>query len=260
MGTGKSPGSSGKSAPSNPVPPQITVTVGNTPKNPVALTDQDATDLRNAQHDLYDASTAAAVKMYISNTDFDKDGHSLSQTMNYLEANGVDLQTADLAQINKQFGLHLSASDLASMQYTSAYMDRAVHPIGKDVILQRGAHAGQLQRSFGITNYSNMTQAQLQQALVGQEFVTTSYMSTSYDVSKNPFLSSSSGVSGGREVVYNIKAGANTKMIFGAKAQAEIVLAKGTRFRVTGVQYTGKTATPRGGRPVPQIQIDIETF
>ena len=73
-------------------------------------------------------------------------------------------------------------------------------------------------------------------------------------------MSSSSGVSGGREVVYNIKAGANTKMIFGAKAQSEIVLAKGTRFRITGVQYTGNMAYPRNGSPVKQIQIDLETF
>ena len=185
----------------------------------------------------------------------------MSQTMNYLEGNGIDLSSVtDLKALNKQFGLNLSARDMASMQYTSAYMDKAVHPIGKDVVLQRGAHDGMLRTAFNIPDYSQYSESQLQSMLVGQTFTNTSYMSTSYDVSKNPFLSSSSGVSGGREIVYNIKAGANTKMIFGARAQSEIVLAKGTNFRITGVHYTGKTASPRTGASKKQLQIDIETY
>ena len=114
-------------------------------------------------------------------------------------------------------------------------MQQATHPIGRDVVLQRGAH-DDLLKSFGIRDYSRMTEAQLQSRLVGQTFQNTSYMSTSYDVTKNPFLSASSGVSGGREIVFNIKAGAQTKMVFGAKKQSEVILAKGTDFRITGVR------------------------
>lgn len=233
---------------------------GNIPTNAVNLTNQDAQDLRDLQDSQYDASTTAAVKMYISNTNFDNQGHSLSQTMNYLEANGVDLANANLNQINQTYGLSLSPSDLASMQYTSAYMDRAVHPLGKDVNLQRGAHDDMLRDVFGISNYARLSQQQLQSRLVGQTFRNTSYMSTSYDVTKNPFLSSKSGVSGGREIVYSIKAGKNTKALFGAKAQSEIIIGKGTDFKITGCHFSGNVATPRGGAAKPQLVIDIETY
>ena len=240
----------------------MTANVPNVPTNAVPLTDADAKKLRDQQDSMYDATTTAAVKMYISNTNFDNQGHSLSQTMNYLEDNGVDFNdpNTSLQQINKQFGLNLDARQYASMQYTSNIMDIAGHPLGKDVVLQRGAHDDILRQGFGIADYSQLSEKQLKQKLVGQSFTNNSNMSTSYDVSKNPFLGSGSGVSGGREVVYNIKAGANTKVLFGAKAQSEIVIGKGTNFRITDVKYTGNIATPRGGRSKKQIVIDIETF
>lgn len=234
--------------------------IGNVPSNAVNLTDKEASDLRQQQDSMYNANTTAAVKMYISDTDFDRQGHSLSQTMNYLLDNGVDLNTADLNTINRQYGLNLTASDLASMQYTNGYMAVATHSIGKSVNLQRGAHDDLLRNTFGISDYSKMSESQLQSALVGKAFQNTSYMSTSYDLSKNPFLSSSSGVSGGREVVFNVKAGANTKILFGAQKQSEVIIDKGTNFKITNVKYTGKIATPRGRGAKNQIVIDIETF
>lgn len=232
----------------------------NIPVSATVLTDSQAQQLRDQQDSAYDASTTAAVKMYISNTNFDKQGHSLSQAMNFLEAEGVDLSKANLSAINSKYGLHLTPSDLASMQYASSYMDRAVHPLGRDTLLQRGAHDDLLKQAFGINDYSKLNQAQLQNRLVGQTFKNKSYMSTSYDVTKNPFLSSSSGVSGGREIVFNIKAGKNTKVLFGARAQSEVIIGKGTDFKITGVHYSGKTATPRNGSYKPQLVIDIETY
>ena len=234
--------------------------VSNVPIAAKVMSDQEAQDLRDQQDSSYDASTTAAVKMYISNTDFDRQGHSLSQTMNFLESEGVDLSTASVASINKQFGLHLTQSDLASMQYTSSYMDRAVHALGVDTILQRGAHDDILRQAFGISDYSKLSQQQLQNKLVGQTFKNNSYMSASYDINKNPFLSSASGVSGGREIVFHIKAGKNTKVLFGSKKQSEVIIGKGTDFRITGVGYRGKTATPRGGSYKKQLVIDIETY
>ena len=180
--------------------------------------------------------------------------------MNYLLDEGVDLQNTSVAQINKKYGLHLSDRELASMQYTDSYMAVATHALGSDISLQRGAHDDLLRNKFGISDYTKMSESQLQSKLVGQAFRTDSYMSTSYDVSKNPFLGSSSGVSGGREVVYNVSAGANTKALFGAKSQSEIIIDKGTDFKITGVHYNNKIATPRGGKSKPQIVIDIQTF
>ena len=238
----------------------ISVAVPNVPLNAKALTDSDADKLRKLQDSMYDPNTTAAIKMYISNTDFDNQGHSLSQTMNYLEENGVDLSTADLNTINSQYGLNLNARQLLSMQYASTVMDVAGHPIGQDTILQRGAHDDLLRNTFNIADYSTMSEAQLQKKLVGQTFKNTANMSTSYDINKNPFLGSGSGVSGGREVVYNIKAGANTKVLLGAKKQSEVIISKNTDFKITGVRYTGNIATPRGGRSKNQIVIDIETY
>lgn len=253
--------SGGRRAGNTSTPPATTTTnVSNVPRNVVNLTDADANDLRQQQDSMYDASTTAAVKMYISNTDFDKQGHSLSQAMNYALDNGVDFATMDANTINSMLGTRFTANDIASMQYTDAYMQQAVHAIGKDIMLQRGAHDDVLKNVFGIKDYSRMSEAQLQAQLVGQTFQNTSYMSTSYDISKNPFLDPNSPVSGGREVVYNIKAGAQTRMLFGAKKQSEIIVAKGTDFRITGVHYSGRTATPRGGMSKRQIVIDIETY
>ena len=237
-----------------------TAVIPNVPANPVTLTDADANKLRQQQDSMYDASTTAAVKMYISNTNFDKQGHSLSQALNYALDNGVDFNTMTAAQINSMLGTRFTPNDVASMQYADAYMQAATHPIGKDISLQRGAHDDLLKNVYGIKDYSKYSEAQLQQMLVGQTFQNTSYMSTSYDINKNPFLSTSSGVSGGREVVYNIKAGANTRMLFGAKKQSEIILAKGIDWKITGVRYTGHIATPRGGSSKRQIVIDIETY
>lgn len=257
MAKGNSGGRRAAAQQTAPAPP---ARVGNVPVNAAPMTDRDAAALRQQQDSMYDASTTAAVKMYISNTNFDGQGHSLSQAMNYALDNGVDFSTMMVTQINAQLGTRLTANDLASMQYTDAYMQTAVHPIGRDVTLQRGAHDDLLRNQFGIRDYSRMSEAQLQAQLVGQTFKTTSYMSASYDVTRNPFLSSSSGVSGGREVVYNIKAGSQTKMLFGAQKQSEVIIAKGTDFKITGVRYTGKTATPRGGASKKQIVIDIETY
>ena len=236
------------------------ITVANIPHNAVLLSDNDADQLRQQQDSMYDANTTSAVKMYISDTNFDQQGHSLSQTMNYLLDNGVDLNNPDLNAINKKFGLRLTANDIASMQYTDNYMAVATHAIGKDVILQRGAHDDVLRDKFGIADYSKMSEKQLKAQLVGQKFMTTSYMSASYDPQKSPFLDPSSPVSGGREVVYNIKAGANTKMLFGAKKQAEVILDRGTNFKITDVKYSGRTASPRNKGSRPQIIIDIETY
>ena len=195
MAKGNSGGRRGGSTqPAATIPAASSTVVRNVPTAAQPLTDQDAAQLRQQQDSMYDASTTAAVKMYISNTNFDGQGHSLSQAMNYALDNGVNFDTMDASQINSMLGTRFDANDVASMQYTNAYMETAVHPIGRDIMLQRGAHDDMLRNMYGIKDYSRMSEAQLQSQLVGQTFKNTSYMSTSYDVNKNPFLSSSSGV------------------------------------------------------------------
>ena len=215
----------------------------------VQLTDKEASDLRDQQDSMYDATTTAGIKMYISNTNYDGQGHSLSQTLNYMLENDMDI-----------------SSD-SSLSYTDAVMHSAAHTFGKNIQLQRGCHDDIL-KQLGVNNYAKMSEAQLQNLLIGASAQFKAYVSTSYNINKNPFLShqSGSGVAGGREVKLNINARDTTKGLFGAKKQSEVVLDKGTNFKITGVRFAkdsrGNTiyATPRGRGAMPQLEIDIETW
>ena len=232
-----------KGGTNNPAP-TLTFTTTSGPVNMAGrsfqtLSDADAQQIRDDEDDRYDASTKAAIKMYISNTNYDGKGHSLAQSLNYKLDNGIPLDVNE--------------------DYADRYMTNAMHDLGKDTVLQSGKHDDWLQ-ALGIKDYTKMSQAQLQQALVGTEFDTKAHWSTSYDVNKNPFLSNSSGVSGGREVVYNIHAADTTKVVFGAKSQSEIVIGKGAHVKITGVRYTGRTAYPANGPAKPQIIIDVDVY
>lgn len=233
---------------------------GNSAIGASALTAGEAAKLQEQAESGFDAATRKSVSKYISNTDFDGMGHSMSQTANYIINNGGDLQSMSRTEINSKYGLVLSQTQYAALQKMDANIDAAMHPIGQSVTLQRGAHAGELLRNFGITDYASMSEAELKQKLVGATFKNKAVMSTSYDVIKNPFLGSGPA-SGGREVVYTIKAGANTKVVFGATSQSELIIGKGTNWRVADVRYTGKQALPKSTmKYTPQVEIVIETY
>lgn len=200
--------------------------------------DNDAQQLRDDMEDVYDPDVTDAIKLYISDSNPNGDGFSHSQNLNYKLDNGMALNPTE--------------------KYIDDNIQAGMHSIGKDSKLVRYCHDDIL-RSAGITDYTKMSDTQLQSALVGKTFTTTSYMSTSYDGKKNPFNPSASG-GGGREVVMNINAGKNTKMVFGAKQQAEIVLNKGTNFKITGIHYDGSYATPRNSGRKPRVVLDIETY
>lgn len=238
---------------------------GAVPRNPVDLTDEQAEELRAAYESDFDAATQKSIDKYISRDAIDGRGHSLSQTMNFLISRGEDLDTITAEEANRKYGLEISDANMKAMRKANTNIDKAMHDIGVDVNLERGAHSGQFEKMFGISDYTTMSEAQLKSALVGKAFKNTAVWSTSYNTSVNPFLSSSSSISGGREVIYRIKAGSKTQAVFGAKSQAEIILGKGTNFKITSAGFTGKTAKPRDSSGIgftekPQIYINIETF
>lgn len=203
-----------------------------------AFTDADAQQLRDDMEDIYDADVTSAIKLYISDSNPNGDGYSHSQNLNYKLDNGLPLNVNE--------------------KYIDDNIQAGMHSIGKDSNLVRYCHDDIL-KSAGIKDYTKLNDAQLQSALVGRTFQTTSYMSTSYDGSKNPFSPNGQN-GGGREVVMNIKAGKDTKMVFGAKKQAEIVLNKGTNMKITGIHYDGSYATPRGKGMKPRVVLDVEVF
>lgn len=204
-----------------------------------AMTDAEASQIRNDVDDRYDIDAKTAIKEYISKNPYDKalgSGYSISQDMNYRLDNGMKLD--------------------ATEAYMDSEMSRAMHNLGKDTILYRAAHQDILQ-SMGIQNYDRMSESQLKSALVGGLLTTKSYTSTAYDYNKSPFTTGA--LAGGREIIMNIKAKSDTQVVFGARAQAEIILNKGTNLRITDVRYTGRTASPRSSsRNYKQIQIDCE--
>ena len=202
------------------------------------MDDAQAKGIISANSDIYDdPDFKNAQKLYISDADVHGDGFSYSQNLNYKLDNGIPLDVNEkYIDDNIQFGMH---------------------DIGSNTTLYRACHDDIL-KQCGISDYSKLTDQQLQSRLVGTEFKTTSYMSTSYNTKNNPFMNGAQ--SGGREVYMNINAKSNTKVIFGAKQQSEVVVNKGTNMRITGIHYDGTYATPRGKGAKPRVIIDIETY
>lgn len=201
--------------------------------------DQDAQQLRDDMDDIYsDPDVTSAIKLYISDSNPNGDGFSHSQNLNYKLDNGLPLN--------------------ATEKYIDDNIQNGMHSLGKDSNLVRYCHDDIL-RKCGISDYTKLSDSQLQQKLVGTKLQTTAYMSTSYNAKNNPFAPGAPG-GGGREVVMNVKAGKNTQVVFGAKKQSEIVINKGTNMKITGVHYDGSTAYPRNKGAKPRIVIDVETY
>lgn len=214
-------------------------TAQNIKRNYQNFTDLDASAVISANSDAYDdPDFNYARKLYVSDAT-DSAGFSFSQNLNYKLENGLKLD--------------------ANEQFMKDMLGNGMRPIGKDTMLFRAAHDDILKK-LGISDYTKMSQAQLQQQLVGTTLTSTSYTSWSYDKSKNPFLPGQPN-GGGREVYMVTKAASNTQMFFGAKSQAEVVTNIGTNMKISKVYFDGTYATPRlrGGR-VPRLVIELESW
>ncbi|MGN0533020.1 MAG: hypothetical protein ACI4IK_01560 [Eubacterium sp.] len=205
--------------------------------------DNDANAVRQTNSDVYDdPDFNYARKLYVSDAT-DGQGYSFSQNLNYKLDNGLPLD--------------------ANEQFMADMLHLGVRPLGKDTVLYRAAHDDIL-KAMGIKDYTKMSDAQLK-SLVGTELQTTSYMSTSYDVSKNPFVSGPQ--SGGREVQMEIRASSGTKVFLGAKSQAEIVTNVGTKLKLVDIKYdkdsngNQRWATPRTkSRAMPVVRMIFEAM
>lgn len=207
--------------------------------NYTQYTDTDAKNFIGQNADAYDdPDFNYARKLYVSDAT-DASGFSFSQNLNYKLDNNLPLN--------------------ANEKFMHKMLGNGMRPIGKDTVLFRAAHDDIL-KQLGINDYTKLTQAQLQQKLVGTTMQTTSYTSWSYDKSKNPFLPGQPQ-GGGREVYIINKSQASTKMFFGAKSQAEVVTNIGTNLRIKNVYFDGTHATPRLRKnSVPRIVIEVESW
>ena len=210
-----------------------------TVRNYSNFTDADAAQLIAVNADAYDdPDFNYARKLYVSDAT-DSAGFSFSQNLNYKLDNGIALN--------------------ANEQFMADMLQNGIRPIGKDTVLFRAAH-DDLLKKLGVSDYTKLSQAQLQQQLVGTTMQTTSYASWSYDKNKNPFLPGQPN-GGGREVYMVMKAGSSTNMFFGAKSQAEVVTNIGTNMKISNVYFDGTYATPRlKGKSVPRIVLELESW
>ena len=197
------------------------------------LTGQDEQDVISVYNG-YDINTKLAIGQYIRQ-DAQAGGFTMSQNMNHKLENGLTLN--------------------ANEQYVANKLDAAMHPIGKDIRLVRGAHQDFLQ-ALGINNYANMTEAQINAKITGVEYTEKKFVSTAWDANRNPFMKGPN--SNGREVYLNIDAPASTKAVVGNPNQTELVLSRSTKYRVKGAHFDGTTAYPRSGGAMPRIVVDIE--
>ncbi len=218
-------------------PPQQAPIVDNSPFG--TMSDAEAQAMYDANKRTYrNPEFVSAQKLYISSADAKGDGYSFSQNLNYKLDNGLKLD--------------------ANESWMNNNLQNGMHAIGKNTKLVRYCHDDILQ-SAGVKDYTKLSQAQLQSKLVGTVIQTKAYTSTSYNASKSPFAPGAPQ-GGGREVVMNIKAGANTKVMLGAKAQTEIVMNKGTNLRITGIRFDNSSATPRNKGTRQRVILDVEAY
>ena len=189
-----------------------------------------------AQRPKQDQASLYAIHEYTRATP-QSNGYSLSQNTNYALENG---QRLTARQRSMKDGLQ-----------------RLMGPIGYETTLYRADHDDFLQR-MGIS-YQQLTTAQLKQTLVGRQWQSKGFTSTSHDRSKNPFWPGNYA-GGGREVIMRLHTGKGTKVALVQRSQAEVVLDIGTNFRITGVRETGKWAYPRVGGRKKVIELDVEVW
>lgn len=204
--------------------------------NATAMSDQAAAAIAAGQDAVFTIDQTLAVKQYISAASTGN-GYSMSQNMNYNLENGIPLN--------------------ANERFVDNQLSSAMHPIGQDTVLHRGAHSDVLAR-LGVQNYQSMTDSQLKSALIGSQWTSKSYYSTSYDLSKNPFLSGAQA--GGREVVMRLHTAGSANAVFANRKQAEVILAKGTNFAITNASFTGQTVHPRVGGAMRQVVLDVDVW
>lgn len=198
------------------------------------LTQDEADPIFDDMEDQYDINTIQAINQYIR-MDQQANGFTMSQNMNHKLENDIPLN--------------------ANEQYVADHLTNAMHALGQDVVLTRAAHKDFLE-ALGVSNYQNMSTAQLDAAVKGAEYTEKKFVSAAIDPKKNPFITGP--VSGGREVFIHIKTPASTKCVMGNRQQSEVILGRGVKFRATGAHFDGSTAYPRSGGSLPRVIVEVE--
>ena len=122
-------------------------------RNYTNMTDTDAQKLRDDVDSRYDPDVTDAIKLYISDSNPNGDGFSHSQNLNYKLDNGKPLN--------------------ATEKFIDDNIQAGMHDLGKDTNLVRYCHDDIIQ-ACGISDYTKLSDSQLQAKLVGTTLKTTS--------------------------------------------------------------------------------------
>lgn len=221
---------------------QILNAVSNTQRpqvNASQPTPQELQDLKNRVNNNLNINQQQARKLYISAA-VQSDGYSWSQQINYALDNDLPLTNPNLQIINQ----HLSSG---------------MGALGSDMTLYRGAHQDVLQ-ALGVNNYQNMSQAQIQQAIVGKTYTSKSFWSTASDYNSSPFLGNGQ-YSGGREIEFKVSASKNVRGMVGNEKQSEVILDKATNYSITNAYFSGRTASPRtSSKSLPVLVVEVDAW
>lgn len=188
------------------------------------------------QDQTFDIDTRMALMDYLQDKAVTGSMYSPSQQLNYAMRNDIALDA------NQQF-------------MKDAMMD-GMHNLGYNVNLTRYERVDFMQ-GLGVPNFSSMTVAQLQKALVGKGYTDKAFVSTSY----NDFKTAPPGNNfTDKAVRIRFKAPAATQALMPGNgpggAFGEIVLAPGQHYTITGVRFTGKRGRS-GASYYNQIELDV---
>ena len=209
-------------------------------------------------HDLYNG------RQYFANQNFTIDQQIAC--MHYVDPNPMPNSMYSLSQ-NMNHKLATGQQMTQTESDTYKYLQQSMHNLGYNVNLQRYDHEtflnGLLSRAgISSANYENMSEKQLQSALVGKSFKDNAILSTSYNNFKNapnnPFTS--------RVVKIEYRAKANTQAMMpgnGAGGRfGEILLSNTNNYTISGIKFDGRTARAKGTQSYTKkgvtIYIDVE--
>ncbi|MCC8043902.1 MAG: hypothetical protein LIP12_00180 [Clostridiales bacterium] len=214
-------------------------------------------------------------RMGFSDTDT-ADFHELYNGRNYYNQQNFDIDTemalADYVNPNATAGSLYSPSQqlnyalkngdtlTANQQFMLDSMQAGMHNIGYNVKLTRYARVDFMQM-LGVPNFSNMSEAQLQKALVGTSYQERGFLSTSHNNFKNAPNGGAPFTDKAVKVVY--KAPANTQALMapnGGGGQLGEVVIDSNRpnqwYDITGVHFTGKRGRS-GSQYYNQVEFEV---
>lgn len=262
--------------PVNPAapPPMTNIPVQQLEPQQVQPTAQQAQQANNSQfsdtdsqgyHDLYNG------RGYFQRQQFGIDSELARQ--NYLASNpeGVQYGGDGIHSLSQNMNWELM-NDLPltpTHQATADGLDDAMHNLGYNLNLQRydhGSFVDRLLSQFGFRGMrtTNMTEAQLQRALVGKTFSENKFLSTSYNNFKNAVDPSTFTT---REVKIEYRAKASSQAFMPGDGPGgrlgEMILGRKQTQKVVGVTVSPvnnarSEGSPRGTQNRKQITIVIE--